>query len=112
MAAILLDGNIVGIMEHHTHALLNPKKIERLLIDFANGKLSDEQIFKDNGHGLFFLSSPPGFSKIKRVVATGPNRSILAKTNLSVHFATPGGDVMMTGPMGLVAATKRKVRLG
>lgn len=112
MAAIILDGNVVGIMEHHTRALLNPKKIERLLIDFANGKLSDERIFKDNGHGLFFLSTPPGFSKIEKVVATGPNRSILAKTNLSVHFATPGGDVMMTGPMGLVAAAKRKVKLG
>jgi len=95
-------------MEHHTR-LLNPQKIERLLINFADGKLSNEEVFKDNGHGLFFLTEPPGFSNIEKMVATGPNRNILAKTNLSIHFATPAGDVMMTGPIGLVEATKRKM---
>jgi uncharacterized protein (DUF1786 family) len=109
MAAIISGGNIVGVMEHHTR-LLNPQKIERLLINFADGRLSDEEVFKDGGHGLFFLSQPQGFSKMERVVATGPNRNVLAKTNLSVHFAAPAGDVMMTGPMGLVEATKRKLK--
>jgi len=111
MAAIISEGKIVGVMEHHTR-LLNPQKIERLLVTFADGKLGDEEVFKDNGHGLFFLAEPPGFSKIEKVVASGPNRNVLTKTNLSVHFATPAGDVMMTGPMGLVEATKRKFRLG
>lgn len=111
MAAIISDGKIVGVMEHHTR-LLNPQKIERLLTKFANGKLSDEEVFKDNGHGLFFLTKPPRFPRIERVAATGPNRSILAKTNLPVHFAAPAGDVMMTGPIGLIEATKRKFKLG
>jgi uncharacterized protein (DUF1786 family) len=111
MAAIISNENIVGVMEHHTR-LLNPKKIERLLVNFADGKLTDEEVFKDNGHGLFFLAEPPDFSKIDKVAATGPNRSILAKTNLSVHFAAPAGDVMMTGPIGLVEVTKRKFKLG
>ena len=110
MATIVSDGNIVGLMEHHTR-LLNPQKIERFLVDFADGKLTDEEVFKDNGHGLFFLAEPLGLSKIERVAATGPNRNILAKTNLSVHFAAPAGDVMMTGPIGLVEATKRKFKL-
>jgi len=92
--------------------LLNPEKIEWLLVNFADGKLSDQEVFKDNGHGLFFLSKPPGFNNIDKVVATGPNRSILTSTNLSVHFATPAGDVMMTGPIGLVMATKRKFKRG
>jgi uncharacterized protein (DUF1786 family) len=107
MAAIISSGKIMAIMEHHTR-LLNPRKMERLLINFADGKLGYEEIFKDNGHGLFFLTEPPGFSKIEKVIATGPNRSILAKTSLSIHFATPAGDMMMTGPIGLVEATKRK----
>jgi len=107
MAAIISEGNIVGVMEHHTR-LLNPQRIERLLIDFADGRLTDEEVFKDNGHGLFFLAEPPGFSKIERIAATGPNRDILAETKLSFHFAAPAGDVMMTGPIGLVEATKRK----
>ena len=110
MAAVVSEENIVGVMEHHTR-LLNPQKIERLLINFADGKLSDE-VFKDNGHGLFFLAEPPGFSKIERIAATGPNRNILAKTNLPVHFPSPAGDVMMTGPIGLVEATKRKFGSG
>jgi len=110
MAALISERNIAGVMEHHTR-LLNPQKIGQLLVDFADGKLTDEEVFKDNGHGLFFLSEPPGFSKMEIVAATGPNRSILAETNLCVHFAAPSGDVMMTGPIGLVEVTKRKFKL-
>jgi len=110
MAAIISNGNIVGIVEHHTQ-LLNPEKIERLLVNFADGKLSDEEVFRDHGHGLFFLSAPPSFSRIEKLLATGPNRSILAKTDLQVHFTAPAGDVMMTGPMGLVEAARRKFKL-
>jgi uncharacterized protein (DUF1786 family) len=106
MAAIISRDKITAVLEHHTR-LLNPQKMERLLRDFADGKLSNEEVFEDNGHGMFYLSKPPGFSKIEKVVVTGPNRNILDKTNLPVHFATPAGDVMMTGPIGLVKATKR-----
>ncbi|MBS7642972.1 DUF1786 domain-containing protein [Candidatus Bathyarchaeota archaeon] len=110
MAAIVSSGEVKGVMEHHTH-LLNSRKIEQLLIDFADGRLTDEKVFEDNGHGLFLLSKPPGFSKIEMVATTGPNRNILAKTDLPVHFAAPAGDVMMTGPIGLVEAVKRKFKL-
>ena len=106
MAAIISKGEITAVLEHHTR-LLNPQKMERLLRDFADGKLSNEKVFEDNGHGMFFLKQPPSFSKIKKVVVTGPNRKVLAKTGLRVHFATPAGDVMMSGPIGLVEATKR-----
>jgi uncharacterized protein (DUF1786 family) len=110
MAAIISKRKIVGVMEHHTR-LLNPQEIERLLATFVDGKLSNEEVFKEKGHGLFFLAEAPGFSEIEMVTATGPNRNILAETNLSVHFATPAGDVMMTGPIGLVEATQRKFKL-
>jgi len=111
MAAIISNKKVTGIVEHHTRSL-NPQKIESLLVGFANGDLSDEEVFEDNGHGVFYLTSPPGFRQIEKIVATGPNRNILLKTKLNVHFASPAGDVMMTGPMGLVEATKRKFRLG
>jgi len=106
MAAIVSKGEITAVLEHHTR-LLNPQKMEELLRDFADGKLSDDEVFEDNGHGMFYLSKPPGFSEIEKVVVTGPNRKVLAETGLSVHFATPAGDVMMSGPIGLVEATKR-----
>lgn len=110
MAALITDGRVCGIVEHHTH-LMTPRKIEKLLIDFADGRLTDEEVFEDNGHGAFFLSNPPLFSRIKSVAATGPRREILSKTGLKVHFATPAGDMMMTGPVGLVKAAKAKLKL-
>jgi uncharacterized protein (DUF1786 family) len=110
MAAIISRGDVIGVLEHHTR-LLTPQKMENLLKDFADGKLSNNEIFEDNGHGMFFLKKPPGYSEIEKVVVTGPNRKILAKTCLQVHFATPGGDVMMSGPIGLVEAVKRKYHL-
>ena len=108
MAAIIANGEVIGILEHHTR-LLNSKKIEKLLKDFTNGKLTNNQVFEDNGHGVFFLKKPPGYQKIEKIVATGPNRKILQETSLDVHFATPAGDVMMSGPIGLVEATKIKM---
>lgn len=110
LAAVISNGEIIGMLEHHTR-LLNSQKIERLLINFANGNLTDEEVFNDNGHGIFFLSKPPGFSKIEKIVATGPNRSILAQTKLPVHFAAPAGDVIMTGPVGLIEAAKTKFNM-
>ncbi len=110
MSAIIINGEITGVLEHHTR-LLNSKKIAKLLKDFADGKLNNNQIFKDNGHGMFYLKKPPGFSIIEKIVVTGPNRKMLKDTSLDVHFATPAGDVMMSGPMGLVEAIKRKMIL-
>jgi uncharacterized protein (DUF1786 family) len=107
MAAIISSGEITAVLEHHTR-LLDSVKMEKLLRDFAEGKISNEQVFEDNGHGMFYLKKPPGFSKIKKVVVTGPNRNILQKTGIKVHFATPGGDVMMSGTLGLVEAIKRR----
>jgi uncharacterized protein (DUF1786 family) len=107
MAAIVSGGEVTGVLEHHTR-LLGPEKMEALLRDFADGKLCNDDVFDDNGHGMFYLKKAPGFSEIEKVVVTGPNRNVLAQTGLSVHFATPAGDVMMSGPVGLVEATKRK----
>ncbi len=107
MAAIIAEGNIVGMLEHHTR-LLTPKTVAPLLVKFADGKLSDETVFEDQGHGLFFLATPPGFKNLEKVVVTGPNRRLLAHSDLPVYFSIPAGDVMMTGPIGLVEAVKRK----
>ena len=107
MAAVICSGKVMAVMEHHTR-LLNPESIERLLVDFVDGNLTDEEVFEDGGHGLFFLQPPLGFCQIEKIVATGPNRYLLTETNLQVHFAAPAGDVMMTGTIGLVEATRSK----
>ena len=45
MAAIVSGDEITGVLEHHTR-LLDPEKMEALLRDFADGKLSNEEIFQ------------------------------------------------------------------
>lgn len=109
MAALVTGGAIVGMMEHHTQ-LLSSQTVEGLLLTFANGTLSNEDVFREHGHGVFYLADAPGFSEIEKIVATGPNRGMLIRSNLTVHSANPAGDVMMTGPIGLVEAVKRKLR--
>jgi uncharacterized protein (DUF1786 family) len=105
-ASIIDKSRIVGIMEHHTR-MLTPKKLEQLLIRFANGDLKNQEVFQDNGHGVFFLDKPFGFSQIEKIIVTGPKRNILNKTRFETYFAAPYGDVMMTGPAGLIQAVKK-----
>jgi uncharacterized protein (DUF1786 family) len=107
MAAIVSGGEVTAVLEHHTR-LLDSRKMQSLLRNFADGNLSNQEVYDDDGHGMFYLKNPPGFTNLKKVVVTGPNRRILANTDLKVHFANPGGDVMMSGTFGLVEATKRK----
>ncbi len=109
VAALILKGEIGGILEHHTE-LLTPRRLKRLLRDFADGKLTNEDVFSDGGHGLAFARKPLGFSKIDLIAVTGPNRHLIEKAGIEAHFASPAGDMMMTGPMGLVAAAKKKYR--
>lgn len=110
MAAIISGNQVIGIMEHHTRAL-TPQKIEHLLTQFGDGHLRDEDVFQDGGHGAFYLSAAPGFSQINTIAATGPNRRLLTKTKFPVHYAAPAGDVMMTGPIGLIHAVKQRITL-
>lgn len=105
--ATIIDNNkIVGSVEHHTR-MLTPRKFEQLLIRFAKGSLKNQEIFEDNGHGVFFLDKPCGFSQIENIIATGPKRNILNKARFKPIFAAPYGDVMMTGPAGLIKAVKK-----
>jgi len=108
-AAIVLKGEISAIAEHHTQ-LLTPTRLKRLLREFADGELTDEDVFNEGGHGVAFATKPPGLSKIDVIAVTGPNRHLIEKTGIEAYFASPAGDMMMTGPMGLIAAAKRKYR--
>jgi uncharacterized protein (DUF1786 family) len=108
LAAIVLDGEVIGLFEHHTH-MVRGGRLGRLLPAFADGRLSDEDVFEDEGHGVFYLSKPPTLREVKVILATGPNRDLLKKTGLDVVFAAPAGDVMMTGPIGLIKALKAKL---
>ena len=102
MAASIEDGKIQGVFEHHT-SNLSPEKIEKLVKKLVEGTITHKEIHEDNGHGAHVIN---GISNLEKVVVTGPKRGIIKKTNLDYYNASPGGDVMMTGPVGLINATE------
>jgi len=100
IAALLIDGRIEGLYEHHTHEL-TPERLERDLRRFTRGELSSREVYEANGHGAVTLRPYPGDIP---VVVTGPNRDLFKGTSMDFVFAAPGGNTMMTGPMGLIKA--------
>jgi uncharacterized protein (DUF1786 family) len=100
IAALLIKRRIEGLYEHHTHEL-TPKKLEKELRLFIRGELSNRKIFEENGHGAITLK--PFYGEVS-VLVTGPNRDLFKGTSFKYVYASPGGNTMMTGPMGLVKA--------
>jgi uncharacterized protein (DUF1786 family) len=106
LAALIVEKEIEGLYEHHTHEL-TPKKLEEELRLFVRGELKSEKVYEENGHGVITLT--PFYGEVS-VIVTGPNRGLLKDTTLKITFAAPGGNTMMTGPMGLVKATLFRFR--
>jgi uncharacterized protein (DUF1786 family) len=107
LACVLDGGRIIALLEHHTREL-DPTSFASYLKGFCSGKARDEDAYMASGHGLFYLQEPPGIEKLDLIAITGPNREILEGTGLDFYYPTPGGDMMMTGPMGLVEAVRFK----
>lgn len=97
-AASIEDGKIQGIFEHHT-SNLNNHNLEEYIKKLAEGKITNEEIYNDHGHGACVLNP---LTKLEKVIVSGPKRNLIKKTNLDWHDAAPGGDVMMTGTVGLI----------
>ena len=102
IAALLIERKIEGLYEHHTHEL-TPKKLEHDLNLFVRGELSSRKVFEENGHGAITLK--PFYGDVS-VFVTGPNRDLFKGTSFKFVYAAPGGNTMMTGPMGLVKAAQ------
>lgn len=111
LAFRLSESGIDGVFEHHT-GLIDPYKLETILLDFAMGTLAHETIFNDHGHGALVYNKEP-FPLEKgdhNLVVTGPRRNMLATgsrpnhSRLRPYFAVPFGDMMIAGCFGLLAA--------
>ncbi|MBR5502957.1 MAG: DUF1786 domain-containing protein [Methanobrevibacter sp.] len=96
--ASIEDGKIQGVFEHHTKDL-TPERFEELVLALADGTIKHEDVHDEGGHGAFALNP---ISRIEKVVVAGPKRALIEQTNLDYYYAAPGGDVMMTGTVGLV----------
>jgi uncharacterized protein (DUF1786 family) len=106
IAALLIDRKIEGLYEHHTHEL-TPKRLEHDLRLFVRGELSNKEVFEGNGHGVITLRPYKGEVS---VFVTGPNRDLFKDTSFKFIYAAPGGNTMMTGPLGLVKAAQYRFR--
>jgi uncharacterized protein (DUF1786 family) len=103
MAAVVRHEKMLGFFEHHT-GRLSCKKLEFLLKKLVNGELTHEEVFDDGGHGAVLLEQMPGLPEIDIIAVTGPMRSLLDESSLKFIQASPGGDVMMTGTIGILKA--------
>ena len=106
VGAAMAGEELAGFFEYHTSDI-TLEKLEDLLHDLADGKLSHQQILSEGGHGAF-LRQAVGFSAVETIVATGPKRKMVAKSRLPIEFGAPWGDNMMTGTVGLLEALRRQ----
>jgi len=110
LAFRLGEKGIEGVFEHHTGEI-DLSKLESLLRALADSTLKHEDVFNDMGHGALMYSREKfEFGKDDfDVVVTGPRRSMFVGAGhdsaLRPYFATPFGDMMITGCFGLLAAT-------
>ena len=102
-AASIENGMIQGVFEHHTSSLTG-ESLERYIKRLASGEITHEEVYNDHGHGAHVLNP---ISEIEKVIVSGPKRELIEKTNLDWHHAAPGGDVMMTGTVGLIKTIER-----
>jgi len=96
---------IEGIFEDHSHHFDQPR-LEAQLLDFANGCLTNEQVFSNHGHGALIHSqiALPMDHPDHNLVVIGPRRGIMTGSSLKPYFAVPYGDMMFAGCYGLLRA--------
>lgn len=105
LAFHLQHDSVLGFLEYHTH-LLTRDKVEDLIVRLVKGKLSNEEVYNDGGHGCLILESR---KDVPFVSVTGPQRALMSGSNLRPYFAAPYGDMMLTGCFGLVRAFAQRV---
>lgn len=102
VAAILSDGMITALFEHHT-SQLDSEKLRHLVSGLCDGTLKSSDIFDDGGHGAFIECVP---DQLRSTLATGPRRDPFLRSGAlkGAVAAAPAGDMMITGCIGLMEA--------
>ncbi|MDR0913313.1 MAG: DUF1786 domain-containing protein [Methanobrevibacter sp.] len=105
MATSIENGLIQGVFEHHTSMLKDEtgETLTNLINKLVDGSLTHEEVHENYGHGAHVLNP---ISKLEKVIVTGPNRNLIENTAFDYYNAVPAGDVMMTGPVGLIKSIK------
>lgn len=106
LGAALEGDAIAGFFEYHTQDI-TLDRLESLLCELADGKLSHNRILKEGGHGAY-IRSAFGFDAAEIIIATGPKRRLVENSRLPIVFGAPFGDNMMTGTVGMLEAIRRR----
>jgi uncharacterized protein (DUF1786 family) len=107
LAVLFSHGEIDGLMELHTLSL-TPADLREQIELFVRGDITNDEVFEKGGHGAVIFNPHPlnGLS----IKVTGPHREIFRETDLQFEFAAPYGNMMMTGPIGLIKAVWAKLK--
>lgn len=91
------DGFVHSLFEHHTSVMRRKgyEGIKSFLDAFLKGKITNEDVFEDGGHGAYIRD----VVDVRDVVATGPNVHLC-----SFRVANPAGDTMIAGNLGMIRA--------
>lgn len=97
--AVLLDGEeIQALFEHHT-SLLDEVKLHTYIKRLLRGEVTHEEVFADNGHGLY-VRERARFGSVKVISVIGPNRGLLKRDEY--YHPSPHGNMMLAGSFGLL----------
>ena len=105
---VALAGCLAGVFEHHT-GRLDGARLEGFLRRFLAGELTGEEVLTDGGHGATLAPSAAARDLTRLpIMVTGPRRDVLADSPLSLQFASPHGDMMLSGCFGLLRALRER----
>jgi len=107
LAFHLQGTRIVSLYEHHTGEI-SREQIEDFTERLLAGTLPHEDVFNSKGHGVFYADGRPNSSAPGIVAVTGPQRGKIRGSRLQPYFATPHGDMMISGCFGLLRAFAAK----
>lgn len=96
IAMSMNEGQIAGVFEHHT-GMLDKQKLEYYIKKLSEGTITFKEVFDDGGHGALAREA----NQPEIIAMTGPRRGEMKGVGI---FAAPAGDMMMTGPVGLIKA--------
>ncbi len=103
-AIAVRDFRVYGIVEHHTGGI-TPEILANLVNRLSEGTLTHEEVIGNGGHGAAFVPDYPESGPFGLVAITGPNRALA--DSLGYYQAVPHGDMMLSGPFGLVEGMLR-----
>jgi uncharacterized protein (DUF1786 family) len=109
VGAAMEEDVLCGFFEYHTKDV-TASRLDKLLRDLPDGKLSHRQILNEGGHGAYSWKAF-GYDQVQLILATGPRRGLAADSTLPLIFGAPWGDNMMTGTVGLLEAIRCRENL-